>query len=422
MRILIILALLSIIVNASYIKAQEYFDKQEYKKAIAEAKASEDDYKNPKLHLIWAKSEEVYGNKKEAMSAYERVIMLDENNIEARMALLKIYKQTRRDTLAKELSKELSNYELTPSQRNSLALLKGENISSIKAKATLSMGHDSNINVSAKSSVLDDYYGNLNKGEQSTLFARFNGSLSYINDLEEKGGWYVRGDVQAYYQNNFDAHFFDMFVGGVEAGVGYAHDNYTIYIPVGYARVNYLDVDLLAQIKLQPKINITINKHFILNINAKYSKRDYQENKYKRMDDESLAGGLGAYYLFGRDFVYGNIFYEDFSSKDINPFLYIDKSLLTLSAGINYNIKDLFVTRLDYRYRNASYDDVSDPQNLTSNTKRSDDYNQFELKLSHYFKKSYSIYVSDRYVTNSSNYIPGGYNKNIAMFGISASY
>jgi hypothetical protein len=421
-RILYILLIFSVAVDASYIKAKEYFDKKEYKKAIAEAKASKKEYSNPNLHLIWAKSEEIYGNTKSAMSAYERVVMLDENNIEAKMALLKIYKKTKRDILAKELTRELLKYDLTPSQRNSLELLDGEDTSSIKAKATLSIGHDTNINVSAKSSVLDDYYGNINDGEKSTLFARFNGSISYINELKEKGGWYLRGDARAYYQNNFDAHFFDMLLVGAEVGVGYAGSNYTIYLPFGYDRVNYLDVDLLAQIKVQPRLNITLNRDFILNFNAKYSTRDYQDDKYKKMADESVAAGMGLYYIFGRNYAYANLLYEDFSSTKDDHFLFIDKNMYTASFGVNYDVEDMFIAKADYRYRRADYDDSKKPSDTNVAESRVDDFNQFELKISHYFKENFSVYISDRYVINNSNYVPGEYSKNIAMLGLSANY
>jgi len=421
-KVLLLLLFISISVNASYNEAKRYFDLKQYNEAIKEAKASKDEYTNPKLHLIWAESAQAIGEIKEAMSAYERVVMLDQDNLEAKFALLKIYNDTDRYILAKDISKNLLNYDLTPSQRSSLALLKGETLNSLKARITLSGGYDTNINVSATSSVLDDYYGSLNEGEVSTLFTRINGSVSYIDDLDQKGGWYLRGDAKFYSQNNYDAHFFDMFIIGAEGGLGYAGGIYTIYLPVGYDKINYLDVNLMSQVKLQPKINITLNNDYILNLNAKYSIKNYQEPKYKGMDDESISGGLGFYYLFGKNFTYLNGAYETYSSRDDNPFVFIDKDILTLSMGVNYHINDLFVTNVNYKYRAVKYDDMSDQINLSDNSKRADDYNQVELKFSYYFKKYYSAYVSNRYIKNSSNYIPGEYKKNITMFGIRANY
>ena len=94
MKILIILTLLSILANADYEIANKYYDAKKYQKAIDELKSSTVEYSNPKLHLLWAKSAEMLGNKKEAMSAYERVNILDSNATESRIALLKIYKNS----------------------------------------------------------------------------------------------------------------------------------------------------------------------------------------------------------------------------------------------------------------------------------------------------------------------------------------
>jgi len=422
MKTILLLTTLTVLANASYEQAQEFYDNKEYKNAIKEVKASTSEYSNPKLHLVWAKSEEALGHTKEAMLAFERVAILDETDSESRVELASIYKETQRDSLAEDMSKELQNYQLTPAQRSSLDLLKKENLDSFKAQATLSAGYDTNINVSASSDALDDYTGLLNDGEKSTLFAQFNGSLSYIHDLESKGGWYVRGDLKVYYQNNADAHFYDMLTGGLEAGVGYAGNGYTVYLPVAYDRVNYLDTDLLSQLSIKPYMNYTLSKDFILNINVRYTDRSYNEEKYTGMADSSFGGGLGLYYLFGKNFVYGNILYEEFSSSESIHFSFIDKQMFTLSLGVNYNLASWLVSRLDYRYRNGSYDDSSDLRDPSITTSRSDDYNQVELKFSHYFANHYELYLSNRYVNNSSNYIPAKYTKNITMFGISANY
>ncbi len=421
-KIVLSLLTLTALLHASYQKAQSYYDNKEYKAALKEAKASTDEYENPKLHLVWARSAEALGLSNEAMSAYERVVMLDENDSSSRMALLKIYKDTDRGELASELGKELQNYNLTPAQRNSLKMLTKENSNSLKAKASISLGHDSNINVSADGGRLDDYYGSIgSNGEKETLFARMNAEISYINELGSKGGWYLRSDAKLYYQNNFDASFYNLFVGDVSAGIGYARSRYTLYLPVDLSYVNYLEVSLLTQVNLQPRINISLSKNFILNLNVKYSNRDYGEANYKGMSDSSYGGGVGIYYLFSKNYLYATALYEDFSSTEAIHYSYIDKSMLTFTTGINYELSSWLTGKLDYRFRQGSYDDSSDLLH-SSTEKRQDNYNQVELKLSHFFTKHYELYFSDRYGNNSSNYVPGEYTKNIAMFGLSANY
>lgn len=422
MKHIFILVLLSLIADASYEKAETFYEKKAYKKAIEEAKSSKEDYSNPKLHLVWAKSEEALGNKQAAMSAYERVILLDGDNTQAKVSLYKIYKESERDSLADDLNQELQNYQLTPQQRSSLDNLEGKNINTLKAKATLSIGHDTNINVSAKGDDLDAYYGVSGQdGEIASLFARVSARVSYTNELEEKGGWYVRGDATLFYQNNFDASLYNMFVGGVNAGVGYSGASYTLYMPLGLSMVNYLDVSLLNQVDLLPTLNIRLTPSIILNLNAKYAKRTYGEAQYKGMGDSVLGGGFGFYYLVNQDYLYFKLLYEDYRSDETIHYAFLDKKMLNISLGANYNVAKYSVIRADYRYRNGNYKD-GNTLYLATTEKRSDDYNQFELKFSHYVNKSLELFVLDRYVVNNSNYIPAQYSKNIVMFGLSTNY
>ena len=409
-------------VFADITQVEVLYQSQMYHEAIDEAKSLTSEYSNPKLHLLWAKSAEALGEQKEAMSAYERVVILDENDTQAKLALFKIYKNSKRDVLAKETREELLRYQLTPSQRSSLNLLEAQSSDEIKAKATLILGHDTNINVSADSGVLDSYFGTLgNKGEVSTFFSRFTGSVSYVNELEEKGGWHLRGDAELYYQNNFDASYYSMLVGGLKVGMGYSGEGYTLYMPIGYDKVHYLNSDLLTQITLAPTLNVKVDKEVILNVNAKYATRSY-DDKYKGMGDSSYGVGSGVYYLFDANYLYSTGKYESFSSNETVHFSYLDKKMLTFSLGVNYNLAQGLVSKLDYRYRKAFYNDGINPANAAGSAKRDDDYNQVELKLSHYFADNFELFFSERYAKNSSNYIPAKYSKNITMFGVSVNY
>ena len=412
MKFIIFLFSLEFLAYASYIDAKNYYEAGEYENTIAEVRISFDEYSNPQLHLLWAQSAYRLGRLDEAMSAYERVIMLDETNIEAKIELAKIYDKTSRISLAKETSKELANYQLTPEQRTALELIADADIQKIKAKTSLVFGYDTNINISADEEELDTFYQTTNsEGEKSTVFSRFSGSLSYINDFDNVGGSYIKGDLKLYYQDNFSAHYYDMFIGSVDAGYGYRGGNYNIYIPFGVDKVNYLDTSLMQQYKFEPRVDISFAKSYILNLNAAYKQRVYNDSQYKIMDDSCVSAGFGVYYLMDNNFVYINTKFETFSSDKAIHALYIDKNMLTLSLGVNYNISSWLLGRFDYRYRSASYDDSRD-----------DDYHQTELKFSHLFKDRYELFISNRYIENSSDYVPANYTKNIAILGLSMSY
>jgi len=423
MKIITLLLSSTILLNASYEKLENYYESHQYQKAINEAKASKSEYSNPKLHLLWAKSAEALGKTKEAMAAYERVAILDEEDSESRVSLLSIYHETSRDELADDMSTALDSYQLTPQQRNSLGLLVQKDINTLKVQVSASVGYDTNINVSASLDDLAAYYPTVtNQGELSSLFARVLGSVSYVNELGDKGGWYLRGDLNLYYQNNFDASYYNLFDGGVSAGVGCAGSSYTLYLPVSYDHVNYLEVSLLDQVSLAPTLNMKLTNTLIISVNANYTLRTYSEAVYEGMGDTSLGGRLGHYYLFDKDYVYANIKFENFTSSEKVHYAFIDKQMMTFSLGTNLNLTQWLTLRADYRYRKGEYSDASDFRTANVSEKRSDDYNQIELKFSHYFNGTMELYISNRYINNSSNYIPAQYSKNITMLGLSLNY
>ncbi len=424
MKIFVFLLALHALVFASYEKATEFYKNAQYDQAIEEAKASTSEYANPKLHLLWAKSALSLGHLNEAIAAYERVIILDENNTDAKIELLKLYTQTSRDELAKNLYDELLNTSLTSKQKNMIESIYKKNLSSIDSRISLALGYDTNINVSPGSSVIDDYLGSAgNSGEETTLFTRLNGNVNYTNELEDDGGWYFKSDLNLYAQNNFDAHLYDLYIGSLGAGIGYSGSDYNLYLPVGYTRLYYLDKDFLQEISLKPRISMMFSKSLIFNANASYKKRNYVQSEDTYRDDSSFGGGVGLVYLISKNYIYFNTSYESYTADTSATLSYLDKDVITLDLIFNYALTSALKTKLSYRYKDAQYSDYAITSATTlSSSKREDTYNKLGISFLYEFSKNYEIYLSNDYIKNDSNYVLAQYSKNITMFGIHLKY
>ena len=405
MKILLFLIASAISLFASYEKAEEYFQAHEYKKALEEAKASSGEYQNPQLHLLWAKAAEALGTLEEAMSAYERVLMLDEGNSEAKAALLRLYKKSGKEELANEMSGSLKQ--------------KG----SLKATASVAVGYDTNINVNPPSDTLDQYYGSSgNEGELSTLFSRFTGEISYTRDLQEGKGWYLKGAARAYYQNNFEKSLYNLFFGSLEAGAGYKQGSYDLYLPVVYDDLYYLDENIFRQYALNPRATMFLTDSLIFSLNARYAKRSYLGVSNDTLDIRILGLGADFYYIFDQNFLYLKTEYETFHTDDAGSTSFINKHMFTASVGIDYHPAQWLETRVEYRFREASFDDSIAGIYEPDTSDRKDHYDQIELKLSHDLKEGLQLYLSERYAKNRSNYVPAEYSKNIIMLGIGLNY
>ena len=408
LKLLLILQLLSLIVSADIQKAKRLYKEHKYKQAIEELKYSTNDYANPQLHLLWAQSAEKLGQYEEAMSAYERVLIMDPQNRQAKQALEKIYQSSQRTEL---------QHILTGSTKSTTR----SSLSTLSAKVSISGGYDTNANYSASSSVLNNYYGfNAGLGNIASLFSNLNANIHYLNDLDEKGGWFTQVDLNGYHRSNASAHFYDTLIGGVSVGGGYYTQRYTLLIPLTYNTVHYLDVSFFDDIIITPQLIYALDTNFVIHASCKYSQKTYNK-QYKGMETQNYGIGYGINYTNNKNFLDFNIFYENYSSLHTLHYLYVDKSFSLINIYYRYKINTKLDTSLNYHYRYGSYDDVSNPGS-TSLSQRTDSFNQVEVKLLYYFNKIVNTYFSQTYARNISNFIPAKYDKSVSTFGINLKY
>ena len=415
MRVLLLSVSLSVLLFSSVQKAQEHYNNSKYEEAIKEAKSSTSEYGNPLLHLIWADSANALGLQDEAMSAYERVLMLQDKNSKARQSLVKLYKNTSRDKLAIDMITEFKN-QFTEDELKDLQSISK---SSIQSSFSVDMGYDSNININAGGDILDDYYESTgNKDIISTLFMRFNADISYTNNIFNSENWYFKSGLDLYHQYNFEDSYYNLSFAKMELGTGYINDGYKLYLPLSYSRINYLDIDLLDQYIFSPQLNINLSNNLMLMINTDYIKRKYIEDSDENRDNTILALGSSFYYIFDKNFLFAGFKYEDISADSDTPDIFTDRDSITAYAGVSYNINEWLIGRLTYKIKSSEYDDII----YDSTEVRDDTFHQVNLKLSHHYSKDIELYVSGEYIANNSNYIPAEYDKNIIMLGAKIKY
>jgi len=416
MRILLLSVLLSVLSFSSVKDAQDFYNNFKYKEAIKEAKSSTNEYGNPLLHLIWADSANALGLQDEAMSAYERVLMLQENNVKARESLVKLYQDTSRDKLVIDMMKEFKN-QFTQEELKGLEMASK---SSLKSSLSVDIGYDSNININPGGDILDNYYGSTgNKDVISTTFIRFNGDIGYTDSLTNSDNWYFKAGLNIYHQHNFDESYYNISLAKMELGAGYVDDGYNLYLPLSYTIINYLDRDLLNQYSFSPRANIFLLKDLMIRVNSDYTKREYIKDYDKNKDDTTIGVGSGLYYMFDKNFLFAGLKYEDISAdSDTSTSNFTDRTAVTAYAGVNYNINKWLVGRLTYKVRFSEYDDTID----NSTEVRDDTFHQVKIKFSHHYSKDIELYLSGEYIQNNSNYIPTEYDKNIIMLGAKIKY
>ena len=383
-----------------------YYQNHQYQAVLQEAKKSQKEYNNPKLHLLWAKSATYLGQTTTAMGAYERVLILDENNQESIYALKKIYRQTKRRELAPNVDSDVKQ-------------------STFKLNANLSYGYDTNINVTPGSAALKNFFGTANGTKLnaiSTQFVQFTTGAEYTYKLGEMQNWFIRSTLNVYNQSNIEAHTYDMFMGSAELGVGYFGNAYKIYLPMNYNYIEYLNRHLLNRYRLTPKVTLPFYGENLLEFNALYSMRDFVAEKYANFDATSMGLGAGVYFFIDKSIAHVGIRYETRSANDQTIEKFVDADFIDLDFNLKYEFLPKIWIEGDYHLRLGAYDDNINTFAHPSTKEREDTFQQIGISLLYALNKDIELTFSNTYTDNDSNYIATKFNKNVTMLGINYTY
>ncbi len=390
--------------QASYTQMLQYYNAGQYTQALKEGKHSFKSYDNPKLHLLWAKSAQKLGKTEEAMSAYERVLILDADNQEAQSALEAIY---------------------TKSNRSNLDISFDENVRSdaLKIRANVALGYDDNINVNPGGDALDNYFGIIgSQGKIGSRFLRFSANMAYTYYFEDYEGWFAKGVLDFYDQSNFSAHLYDLRVATMEVGIGYENDSYRLYLPLRYNATHYLDKNLLEHYQFLPHITLPVWESALLDINALYIQRAYVDAVDNVNDANTLGLGAGLYFPLYGDKVSLHLQYEKRTSDQNVHNKFLDAKFFRFDTSIQHHFTPKLFMDLSYLYRYGDYSDNIGTLILPNSNTRKDDFNQIDVKLTYDMSKKYALYLRDTYAKNNSNYAPIKYSKNVMMFGVEFTY
>jgi len=350
------------------------------------------------------------------MSAYERVLISNPDNLEALTALAKLYKTNHMDYESKELKHTVDNSRLAPEQRQIVSrLLEGEeNLVSTRFSATLNFGYDDNLNFGIYTKEATKERGNV-----SSAFHSFILRGNYVNELDEVGGFSFQSNIDFYWQDNYSAHYYDTLYGSIDAGLGYGISNILLYIPFVYRRLKNLDTDLYEQYGIAPRLTASLADGLLMNVELKYLKRKYIDNLYKNADDTLSNVSIGFYQFYGENYIYAQAKYNRFNAESLTPVLFTEYDYFQLFAGASYEIEGFAIAGINYQYGHGSY---NDNLSFVDDREREDDFNQINISLQRELTVELKALANYTYADNDSNYEPASYNKQTITIGLQYNY
>lgn len=367
------------------------------------------------FNLSWAECELQKGEDEKAMSAYERVVLINPLNVDATLKLLQLYNKLHMQDEAKALRVSLENMQLSPTQRRILATLRESDIERLNFRAAIGfdMGYDSNVNFLPNSNIIGS------QTAKSSVITDTSIDLDLKYDLFDKGGIGTITSLSVLQQSVYMDHQYDLIYSDIDVGLSYDAQSYSLAFPLTFSNVYYLNRNLLDQYGIDPTLTVALNASQLISVEFKYLFNRYIEASDTNRDVDIYGLGAGYYHLIGKDFFYLQGEYENYSAVDEKPQLFTTRSNYYVKAGVNYTYDDLFITRLDYQFVMANYDTPTSP---TDATKRSDNLHNIVATITLPIGTNFNIESILSYYNNSSNYAPASYEKSSITAGINYNY
>jgi len=374
------------------------------------------------------------GDYKEAIAAYERVLIYNENNHRARLELARSYMALfMYDSAKVEFEIVLASNPPKEVRKNIEKFLQLIEKKSKQHKwnllLSLGIGDDSNINSSPNELELINYL--------STSFPSLN--PNNFNTTGELDGRYIseylglshtykkRPDAMYSWQNsiqianqNFqgqhndsDKSDYDFTYMKYNTALGIDINRYKALFPIYSSKLIYGGKSTFNTYGIEPTLS-TINNNFLFNIKSNYYQKRYLSNSDKGKNSNYLDGSFEIYYALKNHFTNIKITLAKESKKNNNSIdTFIEKSLKRLNLGYSYKFNS-YTFGANYTYTDTKYDDLIDK----SNKKRNDNLKSFSLQISKSLSKNIDLGVNYQQNKNNSNYTPSSYSKNIIALNI----
>lgn len=388
----------------------------EYKKLL------QDDYSNPIHNFFFGKSAIALGKFNEAMSAFERILLIDPTHIGAKFELINIYILQNNFELAKVELDSINKDNLSKDQQEMIIslekLLKPDNQKmNINVIAGVGFGYNSNVtNGNDITTILNNLSVSNEKKSDHYTFETFAINMKLPNNhFNYNSDWLF--SFGAYNENYSTLEDFDIQVYNGQAGINFKYNDIDIRYLYGLTNYDILNKSWLNQYTHEARLSYSATKNIFTSGTVSYYKKI---NLLEENEDKDAIGrlvGLKIYYIEPNQMFSGSFISKNESrvrgersdiendsqtiqlqyakqlsnnlsiSTEINkenieyPYLYVDPinikrkdKILTLGTSLAYSFrKDLKLNMNIYKKRSDStiflyeYDQIIDKISLEYN-------------------------------------------------------
>lgn len=386
----------------------EDFANQNYESAYNEAlKECEIDCSSEELNLIIAKSAEKTGRTQEAIAAYDRVLIINEDNFEARLSLANIYRENGNPELMKdELKYALDTLNLSDDQKKRLEHMlydlepKSKNYN---LNLNIGFGYDSNPKHWHKDYDIKGAFSNIAGANGS-----YNFNIKNNFDLEIFANVYNK----KYFKKSKDD-FPDISIFTIGFKPKYNINNQTFALQTSYDYILFRGKSLLSSINAGFAYEHMLNDFYLYSLEYNYSKGIFSDRDYKESDYNHHSIELANYFVISNNILYLTLAYDIEKAK--KTLINSDYNSIEAKLGVITPITNSLSIKPEFNYTRTGYKKTDlkpkkrndNEYNLSTNLIYQIDknqaidfnvsYNKIKSNISEIDNDNYSTYIKYNY-------------------------
>ena len=366
---------------------------------------------------------------KEALNAYERVLIEDDNDQRARLELARTYMALGMYNLAynefQTVLKTNPPQEVVEKIEIFLEIIeRAQSRTRLFVAFKIGGGYDTNINTKSSFAEQIAYYQSetnnspfidydaLAQEQVGDTYLNESIYLAHQYDIGRKDGFVIQSSLFYLNQNNNNYKESEYSYAKVESGLGYKGEWLSFDTPVFADGVALAKEPLFYTYGLKPKLTLNLHEDFILQGEMQYKQNKFLKESYTPYNLASLSSNLSLS-LFQTITLMLNGGKE--SASYSSDTLFVDKQFLGVTLGYGFALErlsfNLFTTYTDTLYDDSAY---------TNGAQRLDQNLKVDTNLSFKLFRPLLLSLVYNYTYNLSNYLLSDYKKE--TLGLNLTY
>ena len=409
--------------KVDYQSALSLYKNQSYSEAYnAFLKLVESDYSSIDYNFYFARTASLLNKTGEAISAYERILIINPSHTRTKLELGKLYfeqgdmtqakiyfNSAKSEALPEAVQNNINRYMVKIDQKTKQSFLTGALI--------FGAGYDTNINVAPDaSSWFVPGYGDFNNTSDNlkSLYNQQVGIINHYYNASSQLGFNVKNSLLAFNKSVPGESEYNIQYLRYQPALIFNYETHKIETGLHFDTMRYGGDAYIESYGFKPILSHQLNASSLIRVQAKLLVKNYLQSKNQERDARYNELGLTYSKQLNSQTIWHATMELAQERQEKSSLLDVSNNMLLIKSGVSYKYSPSLRMSGELQYSKKHYLD-NNPYFLT---KREDDYLKATLDVSKKVTKDLGIQFTAEHTVNESNQNAYSYNKNVLLINM----